>query len=145
MHSIENNSKESLKITSQKCEVPLSLQILKSRWRLFGHILLRRDPKISANEAMQFYSVENNKRPRGRPITTLQVTLNNDLKHVRARKRLKHHQKTWISFETLQRTETNGGPSSRRQQKEQPKLCGQTTLQLKQAATSQVKSHPKNG
>ncbi|GFR64201.1 hypothetical protein ElyMa_001916100 [Elysia marginata] len=51
------------------------------RWRLFGHIS-RRDPCIPANEAMQFYCVENNKRPRGRPITTLPVTLNNDVKHV---------------------------------------------------------------
>ncbi|GFR91332.1 hypothetical protein ElyMa_004325000 [Elysia marginata] len=31
---------------------------------------------------MQFYFVENNKGPRGRPITTLPVTLNNNLKHV---------------------------------------------------------------
>ncbi|GFS14562.1 hypothetical protein ElyMa_003165600 [Elysia marginata] len=31
---------------------------------------------------MQFYFVENNKRPSGRPITTLPVTLNNDLKYV---------------------------------------------------------------
>ncbi|GFR93889.1 hypothetical protein ElyMa_006236900 [Elysia marginata] len=44
--------------------------------------ILRRDPCIQANEAMQFYFVENNKRTRGRPITTLPVTLNNDLKHV---------------------------------------------------------------
>ncbi|GFR78809.1 RNA-directed DNA polymerase from mobile element jockey [Elysia marginata] len=31
---------------------------------------------------MQFYFVENNKRPRGRPIITFPVTLNNDPKHV---------------------------------------------------------------
>ncbi|GFR66246.1 hypothetical protein ElyMa_005553800 [Elysia marginata] len=31
---------------------------------------------------MQFYFGENNKRPRGRPMTTLSVTLNNDLKHI---------------------------------------------------------------
>ncbi|GFR88613.1 hypothetical protein ElyMa_000774300 [Elysia marginata] len=31
---------------------------------------------------MQVYFVENNKRPRGRPMTSLPVTLNNDLKHV---------------------------------------------------------------
>ncbi|GFR71525.1 hypothetical protein ElyMa_005681400 [Elysia marginata] len=31
---------------------------------------------------MQFYFVENNKRPRCRPIATLSVTLNYDLKHV---------------------------------------------------------------
>ncbi|GFR83751.1 hypothetical protein ElyMa_000655900 [Elysia marginata] len=66
----------------KKCEeVLLSLHVLESRWRLFGHIL-RRDPCNPANEAMQFYFVENNKRLRGKPITTLPVTLNNDLKHV---------------------------------------------------------------
>ncbi|GFR74128.1 hypothetical protein ElyMa_003883600 [Elysia marginata] len=31
---------------------------------------------------MQFYFVENNERTSGRPITTLPITLNNDLKHV---------------------------------------------------------------
>ncbi|GFR64470.1 hypothetical protein ElyMa_000179000 [Elysia marginata] len=31
---------------------------------------------------MQFYFVENNKRPRSRSITKLPVTLSNDLKHV---------------------------------------------------------------
>ncbi|GFS17664.1 hypothetical protein ElyMa_001501800 [Elysia marginata] len=91
-HSIENKPKRDLKIQYptkisnrslyKKCgEVPLSRLVLESTWRLFGHIL-RRDPCIPANEAMQFYLVENNKRPRGRPITTLPVTLNNDLKHV---------------------------------------------------------------
>ncbi|GFR73346.1 hypothetical protein ElyMa_002134600 [Elysia marginata] len=44
--------------------------------------MLRRDPCIAAHEAKQFYFVENNKKPRGRPIITLPVTLNNDLKHV---------------------------------------------------------------
>ncbi|GFR84927.1 hypothetical protein ElyMa_002429500 [Elysia marginata] len=52
---------------------------------VFGHIL-RRDPCFPANEAMQFYFVENNKRPRDRPTTTLPVTLNNDLKHVAGEK-----------------------------------------------------------
>ncbi|GFR96972.1 hypothetical protein ElyMa_002733800 [Elysia marginata] len=55
--------------------------MLESRWRLFGHIL-KRHSCIPANIALQFYFVENNKRPRGRPITTLPVTLYNDLKDV---------------------------------------------------------------
>ena len=64
----------------KKCrEAPLSMQVLEARWRLFGHVL-RRDPNIPANEAMHFYFSENNKRARGRPQTTLPVTLNNDLK-----------------------------------------------------------------
>ena len=63
-----------------KCnESPLSVQILESRWRLFGHIL-RRDTEIPANKAMLFYFSEPGKRSRGRPITTLPVTLNNDLR-----------------------------------------------------------------
>ncbi|GFS01206.1 hypothetical protein ElyMa_004575400 [Elysia marginata] len=46
----------------------------------------RLESGIPANEAMQFYFVENNRRPRGRPITALSVTLNNDLKHVQSEK-----------------------------------------------------------
>ena len=66
----------------KKCkEIPLSLQILKSRWRLFGHVL-RRDPSIPANVAMRYYFTESTNRGRGRPTTTLPVTLNNDLKRL---------------------------------------------------------------
>ena len=64
----------------KKCaETPLSMQILQSRWRLFGHIL-RRDASIPANASMSYYFSETKKRGRGRPTTTLPVTLNNDLK-----------------------------------------------------------------
>ncbi|GFO01732.1 hypothetical protein PoB_002823700 [Plakobranchus ocellatus] len=52
----------------------------KARWRLFGHVL-RRDRNIPANKAMLFY-FSDNKRARGRPQTTLPITLNNDLKRV---------------------------------------------------------------
>ncbi|GFS00036.1 endonuclease-reverse transcriptase [Elysia marginata] len=74
------------KITNQslykKCsETPLSLQILELRWRLFGHIL-RRDNSIPANLAMLYYFNENSNRGRGRPTTTLPITLNNDLKRL---------------------------------------------------------------
>ncbi|GFR74767.1 endonuclease-reverse transcriptase [Elysia marginata] len=66
----------------KKCsETPLSLQILELRWRLFGHIL-RRDNSISANLAMLYYFNENSNRGRGRPTTTLPITLNNDLKRL---------------------------------------------------------------
>ncbi|GFO50324.1 hypothetical protein PoB_007682900 [Plakobranchus ocellatus] len=54
------------------------MQVLEARWRLFGHVL-RRDRNIPANKAMLFYFSDNN-RARGRPQTTLPITLNNDLK-----------------------------------------------------------------
>ncbi|GFN89006.1 hypothetical protein PoB_001551200 [Plakobranchus ocellatus] len=63
----------------KKCrEAPLSMQVLEARWRLFGHVL-RRDRNIPANKAMLFY-FSDNKRARGRPLTTLPITLNNGLK-----------------------------------------------------------------
>ncbi|GFS04186.1 endonuclease-reverse transcriptase [Elysia marginata] len=73
---ISNRSKSLYK----KCEhTPISLEVLQARWRLFGHVL-RREPSISANKAMTFYFHDNAKRARGRPITALPMTLNNDLK-----------------------------------------------------------------
>ncbi|GFS02714.1 hypothetical protein ElyMa_004614100 [Elysia marginata] len=64
----------------KKCEqTPISLEVLQARWRLFGYVL-RREPSIPANKAMAFYFHDNAKRARGRPITTLPMTLNNNLK-----------------------------------------------------------------
>ncbi|GFO40470.1 hypothetical protein PoB_006697500 [Plakobranchus ocellatus] len=60
------------------------MQVLEARWRLFGHVL-RRDRNIPANKAMLFY-FSDNKRARGRPQTTLPITLNNDLKKLVATK-----------------------------------------------------------
>lgn len=68
-------------------ETPLSIQILEARWKLFGHIL-RRDPEIPANKAIEFYYTQNTKRTKGRPMTTLPVTLNNDLKKLQNNMRL---------------------------------------------------------
>ena len=63
-------------------ETPLSLQILEARWRLLGHIL-RRDSEIPANKAINFYfSKSEGEKYRGRPITTLPVTLHKDLTRV---------------------------------------------------------------
>ena len=53
--------------------------MLQARWRLIGHVL-RREPSIPANKAMAFYFHDNAKRARGKPITTLPMTLNEDLK-----------------------------------------------------------------
>ena len=63
----------------KKCqEKPLSLQILSSRWSLFGHIL-RRDKDIPANKATRSYFIESGKKYKGRPKTTLPIVLNKDL------------------------------------------------------------------
>ena len=73
-------TKISNKSLYKKCEqTPISLEVLQARLRLFDHVL-RREPSIPANKAMAFYVHDNAKRARGRPITTLPMTLNNDLK-----------------------------------------------------------------
>ncbi|GFR68216.1 hypothetical protein ElyMa_000271800 [Elysia marginata] len=94
------NIKYPVKITNSslynKCnERPLSIFILESRWRLFGHIL-RRDSQIPANQAMSGYFVTEGSKFKGRPLTTLPVVLNrvinsnlqlkssHDLEHLRS-------------------------------------------------------------
>ncbi|GFS28046.1 endonuclease-reverse transcriptase [Elysia marginata] len=77
------NIKFPVKITNKslykKCqEKPLSLQILESRWKLFGHIL-RRHRDIPANKATRAYFIQCGKNHRGRPRTTLPTVLNRDL------------------------------------------------------------------
>ena len=75
-------TKISNKSLYNKCnETPISLQILEARWRLFGHIL-RRTPEIPANKAMNFYFSNQGPKQKGRPVTTLLITLNNDLKRI---------------------------------------------------------------
>ncbi|GFR78019.1 diamine acetyltransferase 2 [Elysia marginata] len=59
-------------------EKPLSLQILESRWKLFGHIL-RRHRDNPANKATRAYFIQCGKNHRGRPRTTLPTVLNRDL------------------------------------------------------------------
>ena len=59
-------------------EKPLSLQILKARWNLFGHIL-RRDSDIPANIATRASFIQYGHKLRGRPTTTLPIVLNRDL------------------------------------------------------------------
>ncbi|XP_071948710.1 uncharacterized protein [Antedon mediterranea] len=58
---------------------PISLEIVDARWRLLGH-LLRQDPCTPANTAISYYfSNTTNIKFRGRPRTTLPITLSNDL------------------------------------------------------------------
>ena len=77
------NIKFPVKITNKSLykkfqEKPLSLQILKARWNLFGHIL-RRDSDIPANRATRAYFIQYGHKLRGRPTTTLPIVLNRDL------------------------------------------------------------------
>ena len=106
-------TKISNKSLYKKCkETPISTQILETRWRLFGHIL-RRNPEIPANKAMTFYFSGNTKRSRGRPTTTLPVTINNDLKKLHDNtlkltsqtdlenlRNIAHNRREWIAFTT---------------------------------------------
>ncbi|GFR90838.1 hypothetical protein ElyMa_006159800 [Elysia marginata] len=80
------NIKYPVKITNSslynKCNKrPLSIFILESRWRLFGHILIR-DSQIPANQAMSGYVVTEGSKFIGRPLTTLPVVLNRDLSRI---------------------------------------------------------------
>ena len=96
-----------VKITNKslykKCnERPISLQILDSRWRLFGHIL-RRKIEIPANQAMLFYFKKVEEKFPGRPITSLPTTLNTDLGRLKKPLRLK----TLKDLESLRTTAQN--------------------------------------
>ena len=63
----------------QTGEEVLSLEILQSRWRLFGHVL-RLSPETPAQKAMNYYfENSNSKNFRGRPTTTLPNSLHNDI------------------------------------------------------------------
>ncbi|GFS05156.1 hypothetical protein ElyMa_002930600 [Elysia marginata] len=80
------NIKYPVKITNSsllnKCnERPLSIFILESRSRLFGHIL-RRDSRIPANQAMSGYFVTEGSKFKGRPLTKLPVVLDRDLSRI---------------------------------------------------------------
>ena len=104
-------TKISNKSCYKKCEqTPISLEVMQARWRLFGHVP-RREPSIPANKAMAFYFHDNAKRARGRPITTLPMTLNNDLKILQNRsisltsqkdletlRKIAERRQEWITF-----------------------------------------------
>ena len=59
---------------------PLSLEVIKRRWRYFGHVL-RLDLNTPAAKAMKFYfvKIEGSKKFRGRPRNTIVTTLNDDI------------------------------------------------------------------
>ncbi|GFO24882.1 LINE-1 reverse transcriptase homolog [Plakobranchus ocellatus] len=70
--------------------------VLEARWTLFGHVL-RRDRNIPANKAMLLY-FSDNKRARGRPQTTLPITLNKDLKNMSPQNWNLQLRQTWILY-----------------------------------------------
>ena len=60
-------------------EIPLSLTILETRWRVFGHIL-RQPLNTPGNKAMLAYFETFEKKRKGRPKTSIVSTLRKDLK-----------------------------------------------------------------
>ena len=73
------NKLSNVEVYRQTGEEPLSLEILKSRWRNFGH-MLRLHQSTPARRAMEHYfSPSASKRFRGRQRQTLPVTLHNDI------------------------------------------------------------------
>ncbi len=67
---------------------PISVDITKSRWKMFGHVL-RMNENTPARLAMRFYfQVTGHKKFRGRPRTTIVTTINRDIK--RTRKKFPH-------------------------------------------------------
>ena len=125
------NIKYPVKITNsslyEKCnECPLSITLLESRWRLFGHIL-RRNSEIPANKSMNSYFISHGSKFRGRPLTTLPVVLNKDLTRVSddklqltSLKDLEHlrsvaqNRQTWRKLTTRIREAAEASPSDDR-------------------------------
>ena len=67
---------------------PLSVEITKSRWKMFGHVL-RMGEKTPARLAMKFYFTETgHNKFRGRPRTTIVTTINRDI--IRAQKKFEN-------------------------------------------------------
>jgi len=76
-------------------EIPLSITILKARWKLFGHIV-RRDMNIPAYQKMKYYLDRNKtgKNVRGKERTTLTSTLSKDLDKLQ---KYENHDHTYCS------------------------------------------------
>ena len=73
-------SKQLYKITNTQ---PISPDIAKARWKMFGHVL-RMHKDTPARRAMKFYFEERpEKKFRGRKRTTIVTTLNRDIANTR--------------------------------------------------------------
>ena len=64
-------------------ERPISIDILKGRWRLFGHVL-RCSDETPAVQAMKFYFEESEKKFRGKPRESIVTTLNKDINRAKS-------------------------------------------------------------
>ena len=112
------NIKYPVKITNsslyEKCnECPLSITLLESRWRLFGHIL-QRNSEIPANKSMNSYFISHRSKFRGRPFTTLPVVLNKDLTSLKDLEHLRsvaQNRQTWRKLTTRIREAAEASPS----------------------------------
>jgi len=59
---------------------PIGEYVVNARWRLFGHILRLEEQAPAQQAMMEYFDTTTCSGFRGRPITTLPVTINNDLK-----------------------------------------------------------------
>ena len=122
------NIKYPVKITNsslyEKCNgCPLSITLLESRWRLFGH----NNSEVPANKSMKSYFISQGSKFRGRPLTTLPVNVNKDLTRVSdddlqltSLKDLEHlrsvaqNRQTWRKLTTRIREAAEASPSDDR-------------------------------
>ena len=69
-------NKKLYKITEEQ---PISLEITKRRWKLFGHILRLPEDTPAQRSMIHYFTPTNNKRFNGRARITLPKTLHNDI------------------------------------------------------------------
>ena len=69
-------NKKLYKITEEQ---PISLEITKRRWKLFGHILRLPEDTPAQISMIHYFTPTNNKRFKGRARITLPKTLDNDI------------------------------------------------------------------
>lgn len=80
------------KLYEKTQSVPLSVIVIKQRWKLFGHIL-RLDEATPAQKVMSYYFSKNRTKHtgfQGRPRTTLPMIINHDLASINKRSSTSH-------------------------------------------------------
>ena len=85
----------------QTGEDVLSLEVLRNRWKLFGHVL-RSHPETPAQKAMNYYFEKSNaKKFRGRPVITLPVCLHNDIIMLKKHNTFKNRYSSITQFKSI--------------------------------------------
>ena len=72
-HAISNSD-----LQQQTNEIPLTLAILKNRWKLFGHILFVHPQRPAQQPMIHFFSPSLNSSFKGRQCVTFPITLSKD-------------------------------------------------------------------